>query len=77
MMPFCKSPLMILLAATLLCSCSNDLENNAEQTESYETRSAEIGHETAKMITVPMESAQDAVIRENERAREYEKRLSE
>lgn len=76
-MPFVKSLVMIFLAATLLFSCSDDMENNAEQTESYATQSAEIGHEAAKMIKVPMGNAQDAVDRENERAREYEKRLSE
>lgn len=68
---------MLLLAVILLCACSNDMENNAEQTESYQNRSAEIGHETAEMIKVPMENVQDAVVRENERAQEYEKRLSE
>eukprot|EP00362_Geleiidae_sp_MMETSP1317_P001100 CAMPEP_0201285058 /NCGR_PEP_ID=MMETSP1317-20130820/93602_1 /ASSEMBLY_ACC=CAM_ASM_000770 /TAXON_ID=187299 /ORGANISM="Undescribed Undescribed, Strain Undescribed" /LENGTH=75 /DNA_ID=CAMNT_0047608001 /DNA_START=86 /DNA_END=313 /DNA_ORIENTATION=- len=75
-MPLAKSLVILFLAATL-CSCSNDMENDAEQTESYETQSAEIGHEAAKTIKIPMENAQDAVDRENKRTREYEKRLNE
>lgn len=52
-------------------------DKNEEQTESYQTQSAEIGHEAAEMIKVPMGNAQDAVDIENERMREYEKQLND
>lgn len=69
--------MVVLIAAQLIISCSDDLEGNSEKTESIETQTAKIGHEAAEAIKVPMENAQDAVDMENERMREYEKRLNE
>jgi len=71
-------PAAVLFGAVLLLSCSNEMEDGgAENRESIETQTAEIGREAAEAIKVPMENAQDTVDRENERVREYEKRLNE
>jgi len=68
---------LILFAALCVSSCSNDGAKDAQNEESYQTRSADIGREAAETIRVPMENTRDAVDMENERMREYEKRLNE
>lgn len=71
-------PAALLIAAVLAVSCSGEMnDNEAEKRESIESRTAEIGREAAEAIKMPMEEAQDAVSGENERMRDYEKRLNE
>lgn len=74
---FLRSSLLIILSATLLCSCSNETDEQEPQKESYQSQSEQIGHEAAEAIKVPMEKAENAVDIENERMKEYEKSLKE
>jgi len=72
-----RFPAAVILTAVLLFSCSGGGEDEAENKQDIESQTAEIGHQAAQTIKEPMENAQDTVDRENERMREYEKRLNE
>lgn len=65
----------LILAAALLCSCSNDSEDAPEK-GSIKAMTEEIGHEAAQMIQAPIDKANFTVDQENKRMEELEERLN-
>lgn len=77
MKSFFKILPLVLIAIFFLCSCTkNNEKKEIKQTKSYATRSADIGHKAAQMIKAPIDSAQGVVDKENQRTKEYEKKLN-
>jgi len=75
-MQYIKALIMVFLTTVFFASCSGDMESD-EKTKTIHTQTEQIGHEAAEMIKIPMDKAQGAVDRENERLQKLDKRLSD
>ena len=72
-----KNILLILMTILFLSACSGDTEENTSGSGTYAEQSAEIGHNAAQSIKIPMDKAENMVDIENQRLKEYEKSLRE
>lgn len=72
-----KNLLLILMTVFFLSACSGDAEESTTERANYAKQSAQIGHDAAQSIKVPMDRAENMVDMENQRLREYEKSLSD
>lgn len=70
-MRFMQSAMTILIAATLLWSCSGG--NDEEKKGKIGTMTEEIGQEAVQAIKTPLEKAQAVADQEEQRARETDR----
>ncbi|MCL7487128.1 MAG: hypothetical protein M8357_02995 [Desulfobulbaceae bacterium] len=68
-----KAVILLIISATLLCSCSGDNEKNGE-TGKIESMTKEMGQEAVRVIKTPIEKAQAVADKEEKRTDEMNDR---
>ena len=74
-MRMAKTIMIVLTAAALLCSCSNEADDKTGSGK-VDTVTREIGQEAASMIKTPIDKAQAAADLEGQRVREMDEQNS-